>query len=170
MLISIQDCNSGLVRQVVDAFRQFSVLRLEKTYAALTVADITRRTSPDPNDYTGTGDYLIHLISSDKLNATISEPSDDPASWIVRFSNDTIGPLARSEEQQYEALVKQTRKVKVLMDHIQETDRKLSLSTQYIKEEKKKKKGMGEDGENANPWSHNAGDTFDQDEDMMAGI
>ncbi|KAK4694328.1 hypothetical protein P7C71_g3240, partial [Lecanoromycetidae sp. Uapishka_2] len=172
-LMRYQDCNSGLVRQVVDAFRQFSVLRLEKTYAALTVADITRRTSPDPNDYAGTGNYLIHLISSEKLNATISEPSEDPASWIVRFSDESTGPLARSEEQQYEALVKQTHKVKVLMDHIRETDRKLSLSTQYIKEEKRRKKDKGENGENgehADIWSPHGGGSFDQDEDMMADM
>lgn len=159
-----------MIRQVIDAFRQFSVLQLERTYAALTVADITRRTSPDPNDYADTGEYLIHLISSGKLNATISEPSEDPASWIVRFSDDTSGPLARSEEQQYEALAKQTRKVKVLMDHIRETDRKLSLSAQYIKEEKKKKKEKEMDGGIPDAWLPRTNDTFEQDEDMMADM
>lgn len=169
-LTSFQDCNGGLVRQVIEAFRQFSVVRLEKVYAALTVADITRRTSPNPNDYAETGSYLINLISSGKLNATITEPSEDPATWIIRFSDGTSGPLARSEEQQYEALVKQTRKIKVLMDHIREYDRKLSLSKEYINDAKRRKKEKADHGENGNPFGTSGLDTFDQDEDMMADL
>ncbi|MCJ1452493.1 hypothetical protein MMC28_002836 [Mycoblastus sanguinarius] len=162
------DFNSGLVRQVIAAFRQFSVLQLEKTYAALTIAEVTRRTSPDPNDYAGTGQYVVHLICSGSLNASLSEPSEDPASWIVRFSDPTTGPLARSEEQQYESLAKQTRKVQTLMDHIREADRKLSLSKDYIAEAKKAKK-IGPGGEAEAAWAmHNEG--FDQDEDMMGDL
>lgn len=145
----------------------FSVLRLEKTFAALTIADIARKTSPDPNDYTETGQYIVYLVSAGKLNATISEPSENPASWIVRFSDPTSGPLARSEEQQYDALVKQTRKVKVLIDHIRETDRKLSLTKDYIADAKKKKKDrIPEGGDELSPWIQE--NAFDHDEDMMA--
>ena len=156
--------------QVIDAFRQFSVLRLEKTFAALTVADITRRTSPDPNDYAGTGTYLINLVSSGKLNATISEPSEDPASWIIRFPDETSGPLARTQEQQYEALAKQTQKIQSLMAHIKETDRKLSLSNEYIRDAKKKRKEKAETGENGDSFQTSGMDGFDQDEDMMADM
>ena len=167
-LMILKDFNSGLVRQVIAAFRQFSVLQLEKTYAALTIAEVTRRTSPDPNDYAGTGQYVVHLICSGSLNASLSEPSEDPASWIVRFSDPTTGPLARSEEQQYESLAKQTRKVQTLMDHIREADRKLSLSKDYIAEAKKAKK-IGPGGEAEAAWAmHNEG--FDQDEDMMGDL
>ena len=154
--------------QVIDAFRQFSVLRLEKTFAALTIANIARKTSPDPNDYAETGQYIVHLISARKLNATISEPSENPAKWIVRFSDSTSGPLARSEEQQYEALAKQTRKLENLLDQVRETDRKLSLSKDYIADAKKKKKEKAEAAEEGNAWMGQ--DPFDQDEDMMADL
>jgi COP9 signalosome complex subunit 3 len=169
MLTGSKDFNSGLVRQVIQAYRRFSVLRLEKTFAALTVADIARKTSPHPNDYAGTGQYIVSLISAGEFNATLSEPSEDPASWIVRFSDSTSGPLARSEEQRYDALVKQTGKIKVLIDHIGETDRKLSLSKDYISDAKKKKKEKLVDGEDGSPWIGQ--DTpFDHDEDMMADL
>lgn len=136
----------------------------------MTVADIARKTSPYPNDYAETGQYVVHLISAGELNATISEPSEDSASWIVRFSDPGSGPLARSEEQKYDALVKQTLKVKVLTDHIRETDRKLSLSKEYISDAKKKKKEKVADGaEEGSLWS--AQDPpFDHDEDMMADL
>ena len=169
MLTSWQDSNTGLVGQVIDAYRKFSILELEKTYSALTVAEIARCTSSDPYDYAETGRYMVHLISSRQINATISEPSQDPETWIIRFSDSTSGPLARSEEQQYEALLKQTRRVKTLTDHIKEIDRKLSLSKDLIVDAKKRRKEKIEQGgsEGEHVWSR---DGFDQDEDMMADI
>lgn len=157
---------------MVKAFRQFSVLQLGKTFAALTVADVTRRTSPNPNDYADTGDYVIHLISTGVLNATISQPSNDPASWILRFSDSASGPLSRTEEQQHQHLEKQTQKIISLMDHIREVDRKLSLNKDYIAEAKKAKKARLNDvegGMDESPWMTH-GDAYEHDEDMMADL
>ena len=136
------------------------------------MADIARRTSPDPNDYTGTGDYVIHLISAGVLNATISQPSNDPASWILRFSESTSGPLSRTEEQQYQHLEKQTRKINILMEHIREADRKLGLNRDYVSEAKKAKKTNLNDlegGMEESSWLA-PGDAYEHDEDMMADL
>ena len=157
---------------MVKAFRQFSVLKLGNTFAALTVADVARRTSPDPNDYAGTGEYVIHLISTGVLNATISQPSNDPASWILRFSDSTSGPLSHTEEQQHQHLEKQTRKIKLLMEHIHEADRKLSLNKDYIAEAKKAKKArlnVVEGGVDETTWT-TQNDMFEHDEDIMADV
>ncbi|KAL2039789.1 hypothetical protein N7G274_007648 [Stereocaulon virgatum] len=164
------DCNRGLVRLVLEAFRKFSILQLQSTFAALTIADITRKTSPDRNDYAGTGRYVVSLISAGELNASISEPSDDPKSWIIRFSDSTGEPLARSEEQQHEALVKQTRKAEDLACHIRELDRKLSLSKDYIGDAKKRKKEHNGEGADAGVTWPSHGETFDHDEDMMGDL
>ena len=138
----------------------------------MTVADIARRTSPDPNDYAGTGDYVIHLISIGVLSATISQPSNDPASWIVRFSDATSGPLSYTEEQQHQHLEKQTLKIKSLIEHIREVDRKLSLNKDYIAEAKKAKnvrqnglEGGGDENAYIAPI-----DAYEHDEDMMADL
>lgn len=157
---------------MIKAFRQFSVLQLGKTFAALTVADVTRRTSPNPNDYADTGDYVIHLISTGVLNATISQPSNDPASWILRFSDSASGPLSRTEEQHHQHLEKQTQRIISLMDHIREVDRKLSLNKDYIAEAKKAKKARLNDvegGMDESPWMTH-GDAYEHDEDMMADL
>ena len=157
---------------MIKAFRQFSVLQLGKTFAALTVADVTRRTSPNPNDYADTGDYVIHLISTGVLNATISQPSNDPAAWILRFSDSTSGPLSLTEEQQHQHLEKQTQKIISLMEHIREVDRKLSLNKDYIADAKKAKKARLNDvegGMDESPWMTH-GDAYEHDEDMMADL
>ena len=138
----------------------------------MTVADVARRTSPDPNDYAGTGDYVIHLISIRVLSATISQPSNDPASWILRFSDSTSGPLSHTEEQQHQHLEKQTLKIKSLMEHIREADRKLNLNKDYIAEAKKVKKArqnLVEGGGDENAWTAHT-DAYEHDEDMMADL
>ena len=154
--------------QVIGAYRQFSVLQLQNTFSALKVADIARKTSPYPNNYAETGQYVRFLIDTGKLNAIITEPSEDPASWLVRFCDRVSGPLARSEEQQYEALIQQKRKVDGLSNHIRETDRKLSLNKDYISDAKKKKKERAEGGGEGSTWIEN--NPYEHDEDMMAGL
>ena len=147
-------------------------MKLGNTFAALTVADVARRTSPDPNDYAETGEYVIHLISTGVLNATISQPSNDPASWILRFSDSTSGPLSHTEEQQHQHLEKQTRKIKLLMEHIHEVDRKLSLNKDYIAEAKKAKKArlnVVESGVDETSWA-TQNDVYEHDEDIMADV
>ena len=117
---------------------------------------------------------MIHLISVGVLSATISQPSNDPASWILRFSDSTNGPLSHTEEQQHQRLEKQTLKIMSLMEHIREADRKLSLNKDYVAEAKKAKKARqngleGGGDENANAWTAYT-DAYDHDEDMMADL
>jgi hypothetical protein len=55
---------------VLDAFRRFSILKLENTYLALSIPEIGERTSPDPADHAETEAYVVSLMSSGYLNAT----------------------------------------------------------------------------------------------------
>ena len=170
--VFVDECNSGLVRQVIHAYRQFSVQRLGKTYAALTIAEVTIRTSDNSDDHAETGQYVIRLISAGQLNANICQTSEDPATWILRFSNSSEdGPHARSEEQQHEDLMRQAEKIQAVVAHVKEADRKYGLSKEYIQEAKRVKKGKeaGTGHEDGNPWIP-AADGFDHDEDMMAGL
>ena len=89
------------------------------------------------------------LISKGQLNATISQSSDPTKPSVLRFaSSSTSGPLARSEAQQLEELVKQTAETKRLAKHIKETDRRLELSAAYLEWARKarKAKEAGEAG------------------------
>ncbi|KAI4172987.1 MAG: hypothetical protein LQ348_006662 [Seirophora lacunosa] len=128
----LEDHNLSLVLQVLDAYRQFSIARLELTYAALPLLIVTQRTSRDPEDHAETAQYVAMMISKGQLNAALDKRSQDPQSWILRFAISSTGPQARSEQEQYEELVKQASRTAKLADHVRETDRKLSLSKEYI--------------------------------------
>lgn len=166
------DFNEALVKQVIFAYQRFSIIHLEKAYAALTVADVTHRTSSDPNNYADTANHLSHLIAVGQLNATMSRPSKDVRTWIVRFQKlAEAAPHADTEGENYEKLKRQGEKIKSLMDDVREIDRQVGFSKEYISDAKKGRKsnsGLGDD-ENMAPFSLRQ-DIFPQDEDMMAGL
>ncbi|KAI4135382.1 MAG: hypothetical protein LQ347_000712 [Umbilicaria vellea] len=167
------DCNTGLLLQVLDASRRFAVKRLEKTYAALSVSEIARRTLPDPNIQAETEHYLGSLIAAGHLNATLTQSPDSSHPSILRFAaSPTTGPLARSEAQAYKELVEQTKRISKLAEHIKETDRKLAMTKEYIewvRKSRKQKDAGGPMGE-PNHAMEMAGDDYGGDEDMMADL
>lgn len=165
------DFNEGLVKQVIHAYQRFSVLHLEQTYAALTVAEVTRRTSPDANNYTDTANYLSHLIAIGQLNASISQPSEDVMTWVVRFGKLAVaGPHTDFEEEKYENLKSQAARITTLMNDVREFDRQIGFSKEYILDAKKAKKlkDSGQGDEDSMPAFSPHQDLFNQDEDMMA--
>ncbi|KAI4129796.1 MAG: hypothetical protein LQ338_002047 [Usnochroma carphineum] len=163
----LDDYNLSLVFQVLDAYRRFTIVKLASTYAALPLPEVTQRTSPDPNNHAETAQYVAMMINNGQLRATLDQRSQDPQSWVLRFEpSSSTGPQAQSEQEQYEELVGQASKTAKLADHVRETDRKLSLSKDYInwlKRSKKDSKAQANDEEDPLlPGRH----PFD-DEDIM---
>ena len=169
-----EDCNEGLVKQAVNAYRQFSVRHLEQTYRALTVAEVARRTSQNPNDHAEAANYLLELISRGQLDAKVSSnSSNEPASWVLRFNSVTSdNTTAQSEEKQYAALRRQIETIATLTNDVREADRQLGLGKEYIQDAKKaksaKENGLGDDMgvQGAFPSQ----DFFSHDEDMMEDV
>ncbi|KAL9026372.1 MAG: hypothetical protein Q9196_004956 [Gyalolechia fulgens] len=136
-----EDHNMSLVLHVLDAYRQFTIIKLGLTYAALPLPIVTQRTSSNPDDHTETAQYISMMINSSRLNATLDQRTQDPQSWVLRFAlSPSTGPRARSEQESYEELVKQTARNAKLAEHVRETDRKLTLSKDYINWLKQSKK------------------------------
>lgn len=108
------------------------------------------------------------MISSGRLNATLDQRSQDPQSWVLRFAlSSSTGPHARSEQESYEELVKQAARNAKLAEHVRETDRKLTLSKDYInwlKQSKKEAGSAANEGEEASTLPSQQ--PFD-DEDIM---
>ncbi len=172
LLRTFKDCNTGLVFQVIDAFRRFSILKLGQTYAALTIAGIAKRTSDNPNDYDGTARYLTSMISAGHLNATLAQ-AGDIQKWVLRFAaSSTSGPLARTEEQMYEDINKQLARTTMLSNHVKELDRKMGLSKEYIDWAKKaqKSKELSPNGDLDPSHFHGPDDFAPEDEDMMEDL
>lgn len=107
-----------------------------------------------------------------QLDASISQPSEDVATWVVHF-----GQLAKDgsptdpEEVKIDRLKSQTTKISRLMNDVQELDRQLGFSKEYISDAraaKKNKDSAQEIGDNMMPNFAVHQDLFNQDEDMMA--
>lgn len=79
----------------------------------------------------------------------------------------SAGPQTRSEQEQYEELVRQASRTAKLADHVRETDRKLSLSREYINWMKQAKSEanapQGEDSSTATAYP------FDEEDIMGDG-
>ncbi|MCJ1285695.1 hypothetical protein MMC26_005036 [Xylographa opegraphella] len=165
-----KDCNMGLVLQVLNAFRRFLILKLEKTYAALPTSLVAQQTSPQPSNIAETESYLTSLIASGQLNATLVPSTIPSETATLRFAvTSHDGPLARSELQNFKDLQMQTEKFIYLTRHIKDTERRLELSKDYL----------GWARKNPNPKDTGLGTTkvgtigndgYGVDEDMLADM
>ncbi|KAL8722374.1 MAG: hypothetical protein Q9181_007504 [Wetmoreana brouardii] len=163
------DCNLGLVLQVLDAYRRFSIVKLGSTYAALPLPQVSQRTSPTPDDYMETAEYITLMINKGQLNATLDNRSRDsePQSWVLRFAtSSSTGPRILSEQQQYEEMVRQAATSSALAEHIRATDRKFMLSKEYAEWIKRSKNDADNSGNGGDGITFPGQHPFD-DEDIM---
>ena len=125
----VDDCNSTLVLEVFNAYRRCAVTKLVKTFAALSIAEVARRTSPNPADLNETLQYLQMLIQQGELNAILSVPANN-AVPILRFSAAPSSKKTEAEVSQ-QLTMKQTE-LQTLLMHVAENDHKLEVSKDYI--------------------------------------
>lgn len=158
-----EDGNYGLIVEVYQAFRKFAVLRLGKTFAALPVVDIAKRTSEDPAAVTETKSYLQSLIAEGELNAVVvqTESGED----ILRFLPGNI--LQRSEEEVETALLNQTKALQTLLKQIHDAEHRFETTREYIDFLKKLKKSSDEKKKIAASGNARNASVDDLDEDMM---
>ncbi len=158
-----QDLNAGLVLLLTDAFRKFAVVRLGRTFTALSIAEVAKRTSLIPSDLNETATYIASLIANGDLDADLTIPSGgDPSSLpILRFLP-TKSSL-KSEAQVQQELAVHTAELKLILKHIQDNDHRLEITKEYIEMLKKLKKQREQSRS-----SGAEGAAFeDVDEDMM---
>ncbi|KAL8710885.1 MAG: hypothetical protein Q9220_004690 [cf. Caloplaca sp. 1 TL-2023] len=166
------DNNLSLVLQTLNAYRQFSIIKLASLYSALPLPEVTLRTSPAPRtDHTETAEYITSMIQNNLLNATLDKSrstGNDPQSWVLRFSDEKLGATL-TEQQQYEELTNQAVKTAKLANHVRESDRRLALSKEYINwmGQAKSDSGPGQMSDGNEPTMLPGQHPFD-DEDIMA--
>ncbi|EXJ88878.1 hypothetical protein A1O3_01942 [Capronia epimyces CBS 606.96] len=158
------ECNYGLIVEVFQAFRKFSVLRLGSTFVALSVAEVAKRTSPEPTNLDETRSYLQNLIASGEIKAEISDP-DGNKDQILRFHP---GLASSKSEMEVEAnLAAQTRQLQSLLGHVQDAEHRMEVTKEYIEYLKKLKKVKDEEKKNSGPGNGRTATADDIDEDMM---
>ena len=163
-----QDCNAGLVLQLFDAFRKYAVIRLGKTFVALSIAEVARRTSADPSDIDETAAYVTSLISQGELNAELTLPSGggDPMP-VLRFLPSAAS--TKTEAQLQQDLGAQALELRNILKHVSDNDHRLEISKEYIgflqklKNQKEQAAKVGAAGVSEAQFE-------DIDEDMMGDI
>jgi COP9 signalosome complex subunit 3 len=158
------DNNYGLMVEVYQAFRKFAVLKLGRTFIALSIAEVARRTSPDASNINETKAYLGALISSGALNAVITDGSN--GDQALRFLPSSIS--AKSETAVESALAAQTQDLQILLRHVHDTEHRLEVSREYIDYLRKLKKVKDEEKKNnGRTGAGRSAAVDDVDEDMM---
>ncbi|KAJ5170651.1 uncharacterized protein N7500_003434 [Penicillium coprophilum] len=161
------DNNVGLVSQVVGAFFSQTVIKLGKTFAALTVADLSKQVFPSPVCAEVTGSAVSSLIMSRALNATLVQTKDHAGSSMLRFSSIHSLPRLSRELDLQSQLGQEMRLMETLVINLGETNNNLALSDEYVDSLNKGQAWSG--SSEVNPISVEEGG-LDMDEDLMGDM
>ena len=158
-----EDDNYGLMVEVYQSFRKFAVSSLGKTFVALPIAEVARRTSLDGQNLAETTAYLQGLIASGALNAVITDGVN--GGRTLRFLSSLKS--ASSEVQVESALATQTQELQVLLKHVQDTEHRLEVTKEYVDYLKKLRKLKDEDKKTGGTGAGRSATVDNVDEDMM---
>lgn len=158
-----EDGNYGLMVEVYQAFRKFTVIRLGRTFSALPLVGVANKMLADEQDLTETRAYLQSLIAEGALYAVIVE-SDDGVE-ILRFLPPSVA--LKNESEVEKALASQTLHLQVLLRHIQDTEHRMETTKEYIEYLKKLKKAKDDDKKVSGNGNGRTATVDDVDEDMM---
>lgn len=164
----LNDCNHGLVVQVVDAFRKFSILRLADVYVALPVAEVAHRTSGAATDLSETAAYISTLIDSGQLQASFTESASHQQK-ILRFVAPSSVP--QTESHLYRDLQNHQAELQEMLQQLADSDHRLELCEEFIKRLRSLKQRQGS---NINAGAVDAGGNSltleDWEEDLMDDV
>jgi COP9 signalosome complex subunit 3 len=141
------------------------VSRLSRTYSAIPVSHIARNLGASADEI---AQYLDTLIKDGSLNAGLEQADKSNAGIVLRFYLDpSQGPLAKTETQQQQALFEQTLRTNILAEHVKEADYRLTLTKEYIENQKRMTKRQGQSGDAMDTaWD----DSVDPEEDIMTDL
>ncbi|KAJ5888824.1 hypothetical protein N7495_008865 [Penicillium taxi] len=124
------DYNMGLINQVLVAFKKYSLIKINKTFAALTVSEISEQLSWLPDDPKGAESSIASLIMSGALNAVlVHRPMADT---MVRFINETTSPRLSHEIETQDRFKGESQSLEALMRGLTEINHSLGLSDAYV--------------------------------------
>jgi COP9 signalosome complex subunit 3 len=158
--IWVGDGNLKLVQKASNILLHFSINDLSKTFAALPVSRVASHLGL-PVD--ATLQILASMASAGSLQVSVTGQG---ASAVLRFRTQTI------QDDQLADTAAQTERIKTLAAYIQDADRRLQLSKEYLDHHKRQKMFGGPDGDPADAMdiSYDAPGLVDEDigdEDIM---
>ncbi|CAI5718942.1 unnamed protein product [Peronospora farinosa] len=125
----IHDGNLGLVKQVVQAFKQRKLLQLTRTYATIELTKIATAAGMSNSDAVAAEKMLLTLISNGQMDAVI-----DKQKAMVRFVHENEDGGAYQDEVQGEAskrLQDEMKKLVVVASQLRVMDTELVTSAKF---------------------------------------
>lgn len=152
-----EDGNYGLMGEVFQTYRKYSIRRIGKTFEALPIADIAARTSPYPDNIDETKAYIETMILKGELDAVFMSSGKGD---MLRFLPET----PKAEAQVVSLLASRTQELAGLLAQVKDSEHRLGMSKEYIDYLKKLKKMKDDDKKGSSSGKARADDV---DEDMM---
>lgn len=138
------------------------MLNLENVFTAVSIKEVARRTSPDPNDLLETRKFIGDLISSGQLKAILTTSGADV---ILRFLPSQSTNTSESDLQ-HELDVQKSELADILR-HTHGDDYRLEITKDYIEYLRKLKKQSDVDGQSPGSKGGTSGELFEYEEEMM---
>lgn len=133
------DCNTGLMLNVLAAYQKFQIRKLADVYSKISIPEIVNLTmSAETGNRTSTQmveNLIQSMIQDHTLQATMSSSPGKPS--ILTF---TAGGPVLSEAQMKSELAATTQRIQALSQDIKVTDRLLTHDKEYVKHAAKMKK------------------------------
>ncbi|KAL3456312.1 hypothetical protein BJX64DRAFT_281431 [Aspergillus heterothallicus] len=125
------DTNTGLVCQLFTAYDKFMIMKLGRTFSALTMADVLKRTLSSPRSSHDAEDFVASLIMSNALSATLSQSNHDSGATMLRLS---LGPESHElrEELIRAKLIRARTALTFVARGVTQTDQTLEISQENL--------------------------------------
>ncbi|WRT65462.1 uncharacterized protein IL334_002405 [Kwoniella shivajii] len=123
-----QDCNNGLIEQVLKSITKRRIIQLRQVYSRMTMNDLVARVGPSSRETVETITAILgEMITSNAIIATIS-PRTTPATSIVTFFED---------QQDYSSsrLAEANLLASKLENELSEMSQRLGIKKEYLKKQ-----------------------------------
>ncbi|KAL3442119.1 hypothetical protein BJX65DRAFT_321683 [Aspergillus insuetus] len=158
------DKNTGLVSQLFEAYDKFVIVKLGKTFSALTMADVLQRTSSTAQSPHGIEEFVASLVMSGALRASLSHAPHENGTTMLRLSLGSRCDKCREEHIRAE-LIRARTALNAIAQGITQTDQTLELSWENFQFLAKSQKWSGNSDKISS--SGEVGGGGDIDEDLM---
>ncbi|KAL4781908.1 hypothetical protein BJX76DRAFT_333906 [Aspergillus varians] len=156
------DNNAGLVSQIFEAYDKFIIIKLGRTFSALAMPDVLQRASSCSKGSHDIEEFVVSLVMSNALRATVSQSSSNQDTTMLRFSLCTQSRAFR-EDYIRARLVQRRLALNTIARGIAQTEQTLELSQENLHFIAKNQKW---NGDSEKPGASEAGGG-DIDEDLM---
>lgn len=121
----------GLVSQAVKSFSRHAVLKMRRTFAALTVADMLEQLSPSPAERVTAESTIMCLIADGALGAKLVH-SANSGRTMLRFSTRSASARASHEPKLQAHFKTERQRLRSFMYCLDQGGRSLRLSDEFL--------------------------------------